>query len=154
MKVKNGMASRVSFDHHAVDALGQRLQEVGREEAELDADKREEQADGAERERHRVAEEQEEDEAAEHDRRHVDQERPSRPPVQGQASHWHDLLGVNRLLAVRVLDQPAHHRDPLDDLGDALEEQQEEAERDQELGRPLRQPAGIPETARSDTKRS
>ena len=53
------------------------------------------------------------------------------------------LLGVDRRVAVRVVDVAAHHGDPLDDLRDALQEQQEEAEWDQRLGRPLRQAAGV-----------
>jgi hypothetical protein len=44
--------------HHAVDALGQRLQKIGLKLAERDADKREEQSDEAERECRRIAEQQ------------------------------------------------------------------------------------------------
>ena len=57
--------------HHAVDAVGQRLQEIGDEQAELDADQAEDQADRAERERRRIAEQQEDHQAPEHDRSHV-----------------------------------------------------------------------------------
>ena len=64
MKVKNGIASSVSLFMIAVDALRQGLQEVGREQAELDADQREEQAVGGQREGDRVAEQQEDDERA------------------------------------------------------------------------------------------
>ena len=44
---------------------------------------------------------------------------------------------------VRIRDQAAHHRDALDQLGDALNEQEREADHDQRFGRPLRQAAGI-----------
>ncbi len=57
--------------HHAIDALGQRLQEVGSEQVEPDPDQPEDQAVGGEREGDRVAEQQEEHERREHDRRHV-----------------------------------------------------------------------------------
>ena len=57
--------------HHAVDALGKRLQEVRPEFAELDADEGEDQPDRAERERRRIAQQQEHDQRREHDRRHV-----------------------------------------------------------------------------------
>ena len=61
--------------HHAVHALGQRLQEVRHEQAKLDAEECEEQADRAEREGRRIAEQQENHQGAEHNRRHVvDQE--------------------------------------------------------------------------------
>ena len=51
MKVKNGIASRVSLRHDAADALGQRLQEIGTQQSEPDADEREDQADDGQRER-------------------------------------------------------------------------------------------------------
>ena len=70
MKVKNGNREQRVVVHHAVDALGQRLQEVRAELAELDADDGEEQADGAERKCCRIAEQQHDDERREHDRRH------------------------------------------------------------------------------------
>ena len=82
MKVKNGIASSVSLFMMPKTRSGSAWQEVGLEQAELDADEAEEQAVGGQRERHRIAEQQEDDQAAEHDRRHVvDQERLHlRPP--------------------------------------------------------------------------
>ena len=71
MKVKNGIASSVSFGHDAEDALRQRLQQRRLQQAELDADQAEEQAVGGQREGDRIAEQQEDDQRAEHDRRHV-----------------------------------------------------------------------------------
>ena len=44
---------------------------------------------------------------------------------------------------MRVRDEVAHDRDTLDHFGDALDKQQREADHDQALSRPLRQPAGI-----------
>jgi hypothetical protein len=46
------------------------------------------------------------------------------------------------LCLMRVGNDSAHDGDPLDDLRDALQRQQGEADRDQRFGRPLRQPAG------------
>src|SRR5512133_1605175 len=52
-------------------------------------------------------------------------------------------LGFQRMLSgMRIGDQAAHHRDALDELGQPLQEQQEEADEDQRFRRPLRQPAG------------
>ena len=130
--------------HHAVDALGQRLQEVGAEQAELDADQAEDQAVGGERERDRIAEQQKHHERREHDRRHVvDQHRRhgrrsglacaaterrswprrecARPPPPRRMCVPPLLIGIG--------NEAAHHRDALDELGDALEEQQHESDR-------------------------
>ena len=70
MKVKNGMASSVSFDMTPQNALRQRVEQrpgqrdravgIGRQ---LDADEEEEQAVGGEREGDRIAEQQEDDRA-------------------------------------------------------------------------------------------
>ena len=57
--------------HDAVDALGQRLQEIGVEQPELDSDQAEDEAVGGKRERDRIAEQQEYHQRREHDRRHV-----------------------------------------------------------------------------------
>ena len=57
--------------HHAIDAIRQSLQEVGRELPELDADQPEDQSDGGEREGRWIAQQQEDHQGAEHDRRHV-----------------------------------------------------------------------------------
>ncbi len=57
--------------HDAVDAFRQSLQEVGHEQAELDADQCEDQPDRAERKCRRITEQQEHHQGAEHDRRHV-----------------------------------------------------------------------------------
>ena len=43
---------------------------------------------------------------------------------------------------MRVRDQALHDRDALDQFGDSLREQRNEAERDQEARRPCRQPSG------------
>src|SRR5581483_1791742 len=48
-----------------------------------------------------------------------------------------------RICRVRIGNEPAHHGDALDQFGDALQEQQAEADHDKRLGRPLRQTAGI-----------
>ena len=59
--------------------------------------------------------------------------------------------------SIRIGNEAAHHRDALDELGNALEEQQHEADEDQRLRRPLRQAAGIHrllvELKRSEEKR-
>src|SRR5262249_35464432 len=48
-----------------------------------------------------------------------------------------------RGVGLGVGDQAAHGGEPLDELGEALNEQQEEADEHQRLRRPLRQAAGI-----------
>ena len=50
MKVKNGMASSRSFDRTPKQLEGEIAEEVRLDQAELDADEAEEQADGGERE--------------------------------------------------------------------------------------------------------
>src|SRR3954447_15806908 len=47
------------------------------------------------------------------------------------------------LCCVWIRDQPAHHRDALDQLGDALNQQECEADHDQRFSGPLRQAAGV-----------
>ena len=71
MKVKNGHGEQRLVAHDAEDALGQRLEEGRREQAELDADHAPGQAVGGEREGDRVAEQQHDDQRREHQRRHV-----------------------------------------------------------------------------------
>ena len=71
MKVKNGIASSRSLDRMPkMRAAAGRLQEGGGEEAELDRDEAEEQAERGEREGHREADQHEHDQPAEHQRRH------------------------------------------------------------------------------------
>ena len=57
--------------HHAPDALGQRLEQRRLQQAEVDAEEAERDADGGQRERHRKAEQQDDDQADEHQRRDV-----------------------------------------------------------------------------------
>ena len=140
--------------HHAVDALGKRLQEVRAELAELDADEGEDQSDGAERECGRVAEQQHDDQRREHDRRHVRDKKSSHlVPLQPRLT-----ISVFRSLRRGARPRPrarspatacgsgispAHHRDALDQFGYALNKQECEADDDQRLGGPLRQAAGV-----------
>ena len=63
--------------HHAVDAFGKRLQEVGSEFPELDADQGKDQSHCAERECRRIAQQQDDHQRREHDRRHVGDEKSS-----------------------------------------------------------------------------
>ena len=78
MKVKNGIASSVSFDMMPQSRSGMApssgqnrvivSMRIGRQ---LDADEEEQQAVGGQREGDRIAEQQEDDQRGEHDRRHV-----------------------------------------------------------------------------------
>src|SRR6185437_13776531 len=86
--------------HDAEDALRQRLQQVGREEAELDADEAEEQPVGGERERHGVADQQHEDERQEHDRRHVRDEELGHRQTPASVSAW--ALGGGSAASSRI----------------------------------------------------
>ena len=63
--------------HHAIDAFGQRLQEVRPELAELDSDEGVDQSDRAERECRRIAQQQDNHQRREHDRRHVGDQKSS-----------------------------------------------------------------------------
>ena len=57
--------------HHAVNALGKRLQEVRAELSKFDADDGEKQADRTERKRRRIAKQQHDHQRGEHNWRHV-----------------------------------------------------------------------------------
>ena len=126
--------------HHAVDALGKRLQEVGRELAKLDADQSENQTDRAERKSCRIAEQQKYHQRHEHDRRHVlDKERchsKLRPAVRLVFFDGFDdvldfgLEGVD-LCCVRVRNEVAHDRDTLDQFGQSLKKQKRESDHDE-----------------------
>ena len=61
--------------HDAPDPFGQRLEQRGLQQSQLDAEKAEANADGAQRERDRIAQQHHDDQRREHQRRHVlDQE--------------------------------------------------------------------------------
>ena len=64
MKVKNGHGEQRIVAHHAEEAVGQRLEEGRREQAELDADDAPGEAVEGEREGDRVAEQQHDDQRA------------------------------------------------------------------------------------------
>ena len=74
MKVKNGIASSSApcssemIREHLVDEIAEK---VRLDQAKLDADEAEEQSDGGERERRRIAEQHENDQPREHQGRHV-----------------------------------------------------------------------------------
>ena len=87
MNVKNGNRQQRVVVHHAVDALGQRLQEVRPEFPELDADEGVDQPDRAKRERRRIAQQQDHHQRREHDRRHVGDKKSSHlvPPATASA---------------------------------------------------------------------
>src|SRR5215467_3818928 len=63
-------------------------------------------------------------------------------------SHGENTLGLDlgtgvHGAAVGVGYEAAHHRDALDELGNALQEKQNESDQDQRLCRPLRKSTGI-----------
>ena len=71
MKVKNGTASSRSFDSTLPNTRPRDRLQVGEgEEAVIDRDEAEGDAESGERERHRIADQHEQHEAAEHQRRH------------------------------------------------------------------------------------
>jgi len=70
MKVKNGMEEQFVREDRAEDASRDGLQERRLEEAELDRDEAEDEAQGRQRERHRVPDEHEHHQPREHQGRH------------------------------------------------------------------------------------
>ena len=116
----------------AEQLIGEVAEKVRRDEPQLDADEAEEQAGRRQRERRRIADQHEEDHAA----------RTSAAPCCREQGSLR--CSLQRLLVFEFdIDHMLERGDALDDLGDALQGHQGEADRQQQLDRPADQSAGI-----------